>query len=69
MKARKSLKKLDLNKEKISAITADEAKNVNGGLFRSHFVCTQTKADVGCTSHTRCSGGSDGGGVTILCID
>lgn len=68
MKAKKSLKKLELSMEKISKLTPDEAKNVKGGLFSSHFICTQSKADVGCTSHTRC-GGTDGSGVTILCID
>ena len=68
MKTKKVLKKLDLSKEKISALTPNEAKNVNGGFFGSRFICTQSNADVGCTSHTRC-GGDSGGDVTILCID
>ena len=67
MKAKKSLKKLDLSMERISTLTPDEAKNVKGGLFSSHFICTQSKADVGCTSHSKCTSGSTD--ITILCIE
>lgn len=71
MKQKKSLKKLDLSKEKISALTPAEAKNVSGGFFGSRFICTQSNAEVGCTSHTRCGGSNDQdqSDVTILCID
>ena len=68
MKQKKSLKKLDLSKEKISILTSNEAKDVKGGFFGSTFICTQSKASVGCTSHSGC-GGDHGGNVTILCID
>lgn len=69
MKSKKSLKKLDLSTEKISAISSENAKSINGGLFHSHFLCFQSKADAGCTSHTKCNGGLGGdGGGTILCI-
>ena len=66
MKTKKVLKKLDLSKEKISALTSAEAKNVQGGLFHSHVMCLQSHADAGCTASSRCAGG-DQSTVTILC--
>lgn len=62
-----------LNKEKIDTIAREEEKSVKGGLFGSRFICTQTKADVGCTSHTNCNKPVDqvttSGEIVFLCID
>lgn len=73
MKQQKTLKKLVLNKEKIDTIAREEEKSVKGGLFGSRFICTQTKADVGCTSHTNCNKPVDqvttSGEIVFLCID
>ncbi len=67
MKNKKSLKKLSLNKENFFQLGANESEKVQGGLFGSHFVCTQSNAEVGCTSHSKCITGSTD--ITILCID
>lgn len=79
MKPKKSLKKLDLSKEKISSLSPEELRSIEGGFAGSRLICTQSRADRGCTSHTRCGGGGGGSmaprapennpSVTILCID
>ena len=69
MKKQKALKKLVLNKEKIDTIVKGEEKSIKGGFFGSRVLCTQTNADVGCTSHTSCNSNSSHspGSVTIFC--
>lgn len=51
----KKLKKLMLKKKEISGLTAEEMEKVTGGLLGSRMMCLQTKADRGCTKHTRCT--------------
>ncbi|WP_095069456.1 hypothetical protein [Tenacibaculum jejuense] len=73
MKNKKTLKKLSLEKENFYVLGAEESQKIQGGLFKSRFICTQTKSDRGCTSHTRCTrkdkDGKNKQGFTILCID
>jgi len=64
----KKLKKLDFNSTEISNLTADESKNVSGGLFKSRVLCFSSNEDNGCTSHTRCNDDSEAG-VTIFCVE
>lgn len=70
MKKKVSLKKLSLNKEKVMVLDKKEQAKVKGGFFGSRFICTQTKSEVGCTSHTACNNKSiESGSIAILCID
>jgi hypothetical protein len=69
MKKKVSLKKLSLNKEKVVVLDKKEQAKVKGGFFGSRFICTQTKSEVGCTSHTACNKSPERDSVVILCID
>lgn len=46
-----------------------EQAKVKGGFFGSRFICTQTKSEVGCTSHTACNKSPESGTIVFLCID
>lgn len=67
---KKSLKKLELKKQKISVLTTQEKSNIKAGeadFFNSRLLCTQTMADRGCTSHSECNN-KEKTSVVILCL-
>lgn len=69
MKKKVSLKKLSLNKEKVMVLDKKEQAKIKGGFWGSRFICTQTKSEIGCTSHTACNKAPESGTIVIMCID
>jgi len=61
------MKKLDLNKAKISGLTRADLSKTKGGIFNSHVMCFTSDYSTNCTVISACSHGGSGG-ATIICI-
>lgn len=63
---KRKLKKLDLEKAKVSGLTKEEMSKTKGGLTNSHILCFTSEYSSNCTKFSQCSH-SGSGGATILC--